>query len=109
MIRLLALLSFISCTSTITGNKPQIEDLPQCSPIFRYETIDSREYISIEKSYCICGKYRFTEQYVGAVGESWIEPIKNCHKVIGWKVKEYGEVSNFWQQVRIEIEAYGSL
>lgn len=109
MIKFLQLILLVSCTSTITGNKPEIEDLPQCSPIFRYETLDNKEYISLEKSYCLCGRYRFTQNYVGPVGDSWIENIKSCHKVIGWKPKEYGEVSGFWQEVRIEIEAYGNL
>jgi hypothetical protein len=96
---LLILLS--ACT-----NMPVIEDLPQCSPVFKYvKSVEGDEYISVKDSYCICGNYRFSLDYVGPQGGSWREPIKSCNKVIGWKPKDYGEVAAYWKEVRARVQS----
>jgi hypothetical protein len=92
---------------------PTIKDTNQCSPIFKYvKDSEGVEWISTTDSYCICGKYRFNLDYVGPQGGSWKESIKSCDKVIGWNPKEYGEVANFWKEVRariqIEVENHGN-
>lgn len=99
--------------ATSCGNMPTIDDKAQCSPVFSYVTsVEGEEYISVKDSYCICGNYRFSLDYVGPQGGSWKESIKSCNKVIGWKPKEYGEVAAFWKEVRAriqsEIEAHGN-
>lgn len=93
---LILLFTLVSC-----GSAPTIEDTNQCSPVFAYASSSAGvEVISIEESYCICRKYRFSIEQVGAVGGSWREPIKSCNKVVGWKTAEYVKVAEYWQRVR---------
>jgi hypothetical protein len=101
------LLSVVAC-----GHYPEIENKPQCSPVFKYVTIEQKEFIDLESSYCICGMYEFSLEKVGPVGGSWKEPLKSCNKVIGWKPKDYAEVSTFWvevwEKIRDTLEDYGA-
>lgn len=89
----LLLFTLVSC-----GSAPTIEDTTQRSPVFIYS--EDGKYIDVSKSYCICRKYRYNIEYVGTVGGSWQEPIKNCNKVVGWNTKEYVTVAEYWVRVK---------
>jgi hypothetical protein len=73
----------------------------QCSIDLSY--ID-KDTIDANKSSCWCRKYEFSKDHLGAIGNSWKEPdLKTCHLMIGFTLKEYPHVVEFWNDVRLEI------
>jgi len=107
---LMSLVIFPSCQT-----RPEISDLPQCSPVLVSELIlavdpisqETYQYdvINKEKSYCQCRPYRFSKKYIGPSGTVTVHPIEKCNKMVGWETPNYIKVARFWEAVRVMINA----
>jgi len=98
--RFILLLILVGCT---TG-EIETPDSPQCSPRFVYAYPQGERVISEAESYCLCRPYRFSREYIGAVGASERLPISFCDKLVGWPPNEYVKKATFWEQVRRAIQ-----
>ena len=84
-------------------NPPVIADQEQLSTQFVYETIDGKEYISVEKSKCLARTYRITLDMVGAIDKNIKLNIKECDKVVGYASSEYVTLASFMENLRIYL------
>jgi hypothetical protein len=79
---------------------PKISDQEQLSPFFVVETINGKDYISIEKSKCLARNYRITKGYIGPISDAIDLHIFECNKVIGYSPKEYGVFATWMENFR---------
>ena len=79
---------------------PRIENQEQLSPFFVYETINGKEYISIEKSKCLSRTYKISKEFIGAIDKAVKLNIKECQKVVGYSPKEYGVFATWLENFR---------
>lgn len=94
---LLVILSAVCLSSC----KPEVDDLPQCSPNLDIYIDDlGVKKINYENSFCLCRKYHFGLDFIGPVSEVSYHPVEHCNKVIGWNPKNYSKVWMFWDDVR---------
>jgi len=47
--------------------------------------------------------YRHTKGYVGPIGQEAVSDVTHCHDVIGYDSADYVDLSDFFEEVRIEI------
>ena len=80
---------------------PRIQDQEQLSPSFVYETIEGKEYISIEKSKCNSRTYRITKGFIGPIDKAVGLNIKECQKIIGKAPSEYNVFFNWLEDFRL--------
>lgn len=100
---LMSLAIFPSCQT-----RPEISDLPQCSPVMVSKTIineqnQEEQVIDMKQSYCQCRPYRFSKKYIGPSGVVTVHPIEKCNKMVGWETPNYIKVARFWEAVRVMI------
>ena len=75
----------------------------QCSPVYSYEDLAGVTYINAESSKCFCRQYRVSPEFIGPTSESKNYPIEKCNKIIGYSPKEYVELNNLMEYVRVNI------
>lgn len=63
-----------------------------------------RRYINEDESRCFYRTYRYSIDYIGAVGDAQEEDVLECNKIIGWKPKEYEKVTEYHERVRVMIQ-----
>ena len=84
---------------------PTIADQEQLSSVFVYETINGKEYISVEKSKCLSRTYRISKEMVGAIDKNIKLNIKECDRVTGYAPSEYVTLASFMENLRIYLNA----
>jgi len=99
MLGILFLICLSSCKDP--NGYPRIQDQEQLSPYFVYETIDGKEYISIEKSKCNSRTYRITKHSIGPIDKAIGLNIKECQKIVGYSPKEYIVFADWLEDFRL--------
>lgn len=80
--------------------EPKMEDISQLSPVFIYEVIDGKRYISVEKSRCLSRKYRHNRDFIGPITETASFAISRCDRSIGYDPIDYVKLHNYKEAVR---------
>jgi len=62
-----------------------------------------RRYINEDESACFTRMYRHTKDFLGAVSDPEESDVSDCQKVIGYLPKDYGDLSDFKEEVRKKI------
>ena len=83
--------------------EPKIQDITQLSPVFIYEVIDGKRYISIEKSRCLSRKYRHNRDFIGPITETVSLHITRCDRSVGYDPIDYVKLHNYKDAVRTQI------
>ena len=100
--RMMILIPLVICLNSCRNpnSYPRIDDQEQLSPVLRIETINEKDYISIENSYCLSRTYRISKEYVGAIDKAIKLHIMECNKVIGRAPSEYGVFATWLENFR---------
>jgi hypothetical protein len=106
MKNLLLLIILISCLN-LTSCRWAPRDFVgyQCSPVFAYEDIAGKQFISVDDSKCFCRKYRVSQAYIGPLAEAVNEPLSRCDKIIGYSPVEYTDLTNLMEWVRVRLNS----
>lgn len=102
-ILMMLLMIFQSCRN---NSYPTIQNQEQLSNFFVYETINGKEYISVENSKCLSRTYKISKEYVGAVDRAIKLNIKECQKIIGYSPKEYGIFATWMENFRVWLISF---
>lgn len=81
--------------SSCKDSFPTIEPQTRCVVVIQ-ETL--------ENSYCRCHLYEWNIDRIGRVGESVNYDIQKCNKLIGFEPDTYGNIYNWWEQIRLWLK-----
>jgi len=96
LILLIALLTLlINCRNRRGVERPELARQEQKSPYFAVISFNGRNYIDIDKSYCLSRVYEISDSHIGSTSDVIKLPIAECHKIIGYSPSEYGVLTSW--------------
>ena len=67
------------------------------------EHVSEQCIVDMVNEKCLCRKYEFKKEHVGAIANSTVEhDLLYCEKLVGFK--DYVETATFWELVRKQIK-----
>lgn len=73
---------------------------------FSYVEIDGKKYIDPDKSFCAVREYKYSLEFLGPITKFRDVKFDECNKLNGYTPKDYIDVTNFLEDVRLEIKSY---
>jgi len=98
----LVLLAMLTSCNDVPKAQDSIQK--QIRLVLEIDPDTGRRYINEEESRCFFRTYRYSVDYIGAVGDAQEEDVSECNKIIGWRPKEYEKVTEYHERVRVLIQ-----